>query len=166
MATTGDANMAKLLRSLRHHGQGEKNLHDHVGYTGRLDALQAVVLAIKLKHLDAWNDARRGIAARYRERLEGKYRMPALVPGTEAVHHLFPIQSPDTEDLIARLKEQNVFCGRHYPVACHLQPALAGMVPEGASFPVAEELCENIVSLPIFAEMTHEMVDFVCDLLL
>jgi len=166
MVTTGDAGLAKLLRSVRHHGQGDKNLHDHVGYTGRLDALQAVVLDIKLKHLADWNARRREIAGHYRERLEGAYRMPDLVPGTEPVHHLFPIQSDDAEGLIARLKENKVFCGRHYPIACHLQPALRGLVDADLRHPVAEGLCENIVSLPIFAEMTHEMVDFVCDLLL
>jgi len=166
MVVTDDVEMAALLRSLRHHGQGAKNLHDHIGYTGRLDALQAVVLGIKLKHLDEWNEKRREVANHYRERLSGSYRMPALVPGTEPVHHLFPIQSSDATGLIDRLKEHNVFCGRHYPVACHLQPALSGHIAEGVSYPVAEELCENIVSLPIFAEMTHEMVDFVCDLLL
>ncbi|MBU0743307.1 DegT/DnrJ/EryC1/StrS family aminotransferase [bacterium] len=166
MVVTDDADMVALLRSLRHHGQGDKNLHDHIGYTGRLDALQAVVLDIKLKHLDTWNAKRREVAGHYRERLEGTYRMPAVVPGTEPVHHLFPIQDRDAAGLITRLKEHNVFCGRHYPVACHLQPALSGLIAEGTSYPVAEDLCENIVSLPIFAEMTHEMVDFVCDLLL
>ncbi|MBC8255239.1 MAG: DegT/DnrJ/EryC1/StrS family aminotransferase [Ardenticatenia bacterium] len=166
IVTTDDEEMSGLLRSLRHHGQGNKNLHDHIGYTGRLDALQAVILNIKLKHLEGWNRSRREIAAHYRERLEGHYRMPALVPETEAVHHLFPIQSTEAEALIARLKENKVFCGRHYPVACHLQPALNGLIPEGLSYPVSETLCENIVSLPIFAEMTHEMVDFVCDYLL
>jgi len=155
-----------LLTSLRHHGQTRKNIHDHVGYTGRLDALQAVVLSLKLKRLDAWNDRRRAIAARYRERLAGSYRMPELVADTEPVHHLFPIQSPDPEGLIARLAENKVFCGRHYPVACHRQPALTAYIPEGAEFPVAETLCEGIVSLPMFAEMTEDMVDRVCDLLL
>ena len=166
MVASDDADMCELLRSLRHHGQGNKNLHDHIGYTGRLDALQAVVLAVKLKHLDGWNVRRREIAAHYRERLDGHYDMPSLVPETEPVHHLFPIQSSEAEALIGRLKGNKVFCGRHYPVACHLQPALAGIIPAGVSHPVAEGLCENIVSLPIFAEMTHEMVDFVCDLLL
>jgi dTDP-4-amino-4,6-dideoxygalactose transaminase len=161
-----EGKMADMARSLRHHGQGAKNIHDHIGYTGRLDTLQAVILDVKLKHLDAWNESRRAIAARYRDRLSGQYRMPALVPETVAVHHLFPIQSPDPEALIARLAENGVYCGRHYPVACNLQPALKGIADEGASFPIAEELCKNIVSLPIFAEMTEEMVDAVCDLLL
>ena len=158
--------MADLARSLRHHGQGAKNMHDHIGYTGRLDALQAVVLDVKLPHLDTWNDQRRAVAGHYKQRLAGKYRMPELVPGTEAVHHLFPIQSTEAEALIARLAAGGVYCGRHYPVACNLQPALKGISDEGAKFPVAEELCANIVSLPIFAEMTQDMVDSVCDLLL
>ncbi len=163
---TSDAGLADRIRLLRHHGQGAKNRHDVVGYTSRLDALQAVVLEIKLRHLDTWNASRRQVAAWYRERLEGKVSMPALVPGTEPVHHLFPIQSEEPERLIARLQEAGVGCGRHYPVACHLQPALRGIIPDGLSFPVAERLCAGIVTLPIFAEMTQEMVDVVCDLLL
>jgi dTDP-4-amino-4,6-dideoxygalactose transaminase len=165
--TTSDEAIVEAAVSRRHHGQGKiKNMHDAVGYTGRLDTLQAVVLGVKLPHLDDWNASRRAIAGRYRERLEGKYRMPALVPETEAVHHIFPIQAKDPEGLIAMLKENQVFCGRHYPVACNLQPALKPLIDPNTSCPVGEELCENIVSLPIFAEMTHNMVDAVCDLLL
>ncbi len=166
IVTSDDADMCELLRSLRHHGQGSKNLHDHIGYTGRLDALQAVVLGVKLPHLDDWNARRRELANHYRERLAGSYRMPEILPDTEPVHHLFPIQSSEAEALIARLKDNKVFCGRHYPVACHLQPAVKPLLASDVSHPVSEELCENIVSLPIFAEMTHEMVDLVCDLLL
>lgn len=163
---TADGRIDALLRSLRHHGQGTKNLHDSVGYTGRLDTLQAVILDAKLPHLEGWNARRREVAGWYRGRLEGHYRMPEPLPGTTPVHHIFPIQSPDPEGLIARLREQGVSCGRHYPVPCHRQPALAGFVPVDASFPVSEDLCEHIVSLPMYAEMSKEMVDRVCDLLL
>ncbi len=164
--TTSDADLAERIRSLRHHGQTRKNIHDFVGYTGRLDAIQAVVLSVKLDHLESWNDGRRAVAARYRERLAGKYRMPEIIDGGQAVHHLFPIQSDDPEALIARLAEAKVFCGRHYPIPCHKQPAVSGLIEPTAHFPVAEELCAGIVSLPMFAEMTDEMVDAVCELLL
>lgn len=165
--TTDDDDIRDAILSFRHHGQGTvKNIHDRIGYTGRLDALQAVVLDIKLKHLDSWNASRRVIAARYRDRLAGHYRMPTIIGGTEPVHHLFPINADDPEGLIGRLGEQKVFCGRHYPIACHLQPALRGDQKPRGTFPVAEELCDKIVSLPIFAEMSMEMVDAVCDILL
>ncbi len=164
---TADQEIVERIVSFRHHGQGKiKNIHDVVGYTGRLDTLQAVVLDVKLKHLASWNESRRAIAARYRERLEGHYRMPALLPDTEPVHHLFPIQAEDPEGLIARLRDDQIYCGRHYPVACNKQPALTPHLGGDVSCPVGEALCENIVSLPIFAEMTHEMVDAVCDSLL
>ena len=165
--TTSDEAIVESVISHRHHGQGKiKNMHDVVGYTGRLDTLQAAILAVKLPYLDGWNAARREIAAHYRERLEGRYRMPVIVPDTDPVHHIFPIQAQDPEGLIDRLKKNQVFCGRHYPVACHLQPALIPHIAVGCACPIGEELCENIVSLPIFAEMTHNMVDVVCDLLL
>ena len=163
---TDDADLAARLRSLRHHGQGDKNLHDSLGYTGRLDALQAVVLDIKLKHLDAWNAKRREAAARYRERLADRFKMPIPLRDSEPVHHLFPIRCEDPEGTIARLREQKIFCGRHYPIACHKQPAMSGFKAAKAKFPVSEDYCEHIVSLPIFAEISKEMVDRVCDNLL
>ena len=164
--TTNDADLAASLRSYRHHGQRRKNIHDDLGYTGRLDALQAAILSVKLDHLDDWNESRRANAAHYRERLAGKYRMPVVVPEGEAVHHLFPIQSNNPEALIAKLAENEVYCGRHYPIPCHKQPSIAQLIDTDARFPVAEELCDGIVSLPMFAELTQDMVDSVCDLLL
>lgn len=163
---TDDDALAALLRSLRHHGQGAKNIHDHVGYTGRLDSLQAAVLGVKLPHLDAWNAARRRHAAHYRRRLEDRFRMPRVVDGAEAVHHLFPIHVADPEAVGARLAAAKVSFGRHYPIAVHLQPALAFLGLPRGSLPVAEELCEGILSLPMYAEMSEEMVDAVCDALL
>jgi dTDP-4-amino-4,6-dideoxygalactose transaminase len=164
--TTNSEDLKKFIDSVRHHGQGAKNLHDYIGHTGRLDAMQAVILDIKLKQLDNWSEMRRNNANLYKSKLQGKYRMPELVPDTEAVHHLFPIQCEDPEGTIAMLKENNVFCGRHYPISCNLQPALKGIIDSDTSFPVSEELCSGIVSLPLFAELTEEMVDKVCGLLL
>jgi dTDP-4-amino-4,6-dideoxygalactose transaminase len=163
---TDDDTLAALCRSLRHHGQGAKNIHDHVGYTGRLDSLQAAVLSVKLPHLDSWNFARRTHAAHYRRRLEGACRMPEVLEGSEAVHHLLPICTPEPDRLMVRLQEGGIACGRHYPIPVHLQPAFAFLGHQAGAFPVAEELCAGIISLPIFAEMTEEMVDAVCDVLL
>lgn len=163
---TDDDALAALCRSLRHHGQGAKNIHDHIGYTGRLDSLQAAVLAVKLPHLDRWNAARRVHAAHYRRRLEGAYRMPQVPGGGEAVHHLLPICVPDPERVMARLQAGGISFGRHYPIPVHLQPALAYLGHRPGAFPVAEELCTGIISLPMFAEMSEEMVDAVCDVLL
>jgi dTDP-4-amino-4,6-dideoxygalactose transaminase len=163
---TDDAELAELIRSLRHHGQGAKNIHDRVGYTGRLDSIQAAVLAVKLPHLDGWNAARRRNWEHYRRRLAGKYRMPQPLPGTEAVHHLAPVCVDDPQKLMARLQEAKVAVGRHYPIPVHLQPALAELGYGKGAFPVAEELCAGIVSLPMYAEMTEDILDYVCDVLL
>jgi dTDP-4-amino-4,6-dideoxygalactose transaminase len=163
---TDDDAIATLCRSLRHHGQGAKNIHDHVGYTGRLDSLQAAVLSVKLPRLDNWNAARRVHAAHYHRRLEGAYRMPQVLGGSEAVHHLLPICTPEPELVSGRLQEGGIAFGRHYPIPVHLQPAFAFLGHRAGAFPVAEELCAGIISLPMFAEMTEEMVDAVCDVLL
>ena len=163
---TDDDALAVLCRSLRHHGQGAKNIHDHVGYTGRLDSLQAAVLSVKLPHLDTWNAARRTHAAHYRRRLESACRMPQLIGGSEAVHHLFPICTPEPDRLMARLQEGGIACGRHYPIPVHLQPAFAFLGHQAGAFPVAEEICAGLISLPMFAEMTEDMVDTVCDVLI
>ncbi len=163
---TDDAALAERVRSLRHHGQGAKNIHDWVGYTGRLDSLQAAVLGVKLPHLDDWNKARRSHWARYRRRLSGAYRMPEPVDGAECVHHLMPICAPDPDRLLGRLQEARVSVGRHYPVPVHLQPALAHLGYRGGAFPVAEQLCAGVISLPMYAEMTEDMLDYVCDVLL
>ncbi len=163
---TADGGLAELVRSLRHHGQTDKNRHDHIGYTGRLDTLQAAVLGVKLPHLDGWNQARRAHHAHYRRRLGAAYRMPQPVDGSEPVHHLMPIHTSDPGAVMARLTEGKVAFGRHYPVAVHLQPALKSLGYGPGHFPVAEELCAGIISLPMYAELTQEMVDYVCDHLL
>ena len=163
---SNDMKLKEFIDSVRHHGQGAKNMHDSIGHTARLDSLQAVILDIKLHQLDNWSAMRRNNAALYKAKLQGSYRMPELVAETEAVHHLFPIQCDDPEGTISMLRENDVFCGRHYPVSCNLQPALKGIIDDKVSFPVSEELCSGIVSLPMFAELTEEMVDRVCELLL
>jgi len=163
---TDDAELADRIRSLRHHGQGAKNIHDHIGWTGRLDAIQAAVLSVKLPHLDDWNSARRRHWAHCHGRLSGAYRMPQPLKETEPVHHLMPVSVREPDKLMARLQQARVSFGRHYPIPVHLQPALAHLGYGRGDFPVAEGLCAGIVSLPMFAEMTEDTLDYVCDVLL
>ncbi len=163
---TDDPDLAEKVVALRHHGQLEKNIHSLVGTTGRLDSLQAAVLEVKLAHLDDWNDGRRRVAKRYRERLAGtRYRMPQPPKGAEPVYHLFVVNHPEVEKLRELLREHRIGHGAHYPMAVHQHPAFSSLGRNG-EFPIAEGICNHIVSLPIFAELDDEMVDYVSEVLL
>ncbi len=163
---TNDPDLAARVEALRHHGQLEKNIHSLVGTTGRLDSLQAAILEVKLAHLDEWNDGRRRVARRYRERLAGtRYRMPEPLPEAEPVYHLFVIHHPEVEKVRELLREARIGHGSHYPLAVHEQPAFSHLGKQG-EFPVAEDICHHIVSLPMFAELDLVSVDDVCDVLL
>jgi dTDP-3-amino-3,4,6-trideoxy-alpha-D-glucose transaminase len=163
---TDDPELAATMVALRHHGQREKNVHSLVGTTARLDSLQAAVLEIKLAHLDKWNSRRREHAARYRERLAGsRYTFPATLEGAEPVFHLFVVNHPEVSRVKSGLTEAGIGWGEHYPKAVHLHPAFSQLGRAG-EFPVAERICANIISLPMFAELEPGMVDRVCEALL
>jgi dTDP-4-amino-4,6-dideoxygalactose transaminase len=163
---TNDAQLADRVAALRHHGQADKNVHAYVGVTGRLDSLQAAVLEVKLQHLDQWNSRRRAHASLYRELLAGsRYSTPQPTDGSEPVYHLFVINHPEIERVRRHLTDNGIQWGMHYPKAVHLQPAFAHLGHAG-EFPIAEAICENIVSLPMFAELEESMVRRVCEVLL
>jgi len=163
---TNDPKLADHVVALRHHGQAEKNVHAYSGVTGRLDSLQAAVLDVKLGHLDAWNAARRERAALYRELLAGsRFTMPQPSDDCEPVVHLFVINHPEIDRVRESLNENGIQWGMHYPAAVHRQPAFHHLGPAGA-FPVAESICENIVSLPMYAELPEDDVRRVCEVLL
>ena len=163
---TNDPQIADRVAALRHHGQVDKNVHGLVGVTGRLDSLQAAVLEIKLEYLDGWNARRREHATLYRELLAGsRFTTPQPPEGSEPVYHLFVINHPETERVKQLLTDNGIQWGMHYPKAVHLQPAFEHIGHEG-QFPVAESICENIVSLPMFAELEDAMVRRVCEVLL
>lgn len=163
---TDDPEMADRLSALRHHGQTGKNEHSIWGTTARLDAIQAAVLSVKLPHLDGWNARRREHASRYRELLAGSgYTHPAVLPETEPVHHLFVLNHPEIQRAKQLLSESGIGWGEHYPRAVHLQAAFSPLGRAG-DFPVAESICANILSVPMYAEMEDWMVQRVCDVLL
>lgn len=165
-AVTGnDPERLRHVRLLREHGQPKKYFHEIEGYNGRLDALQAAFLRIKLAHLDAWGDARRVAAERYREALRDvpDVRPVAVTPGTEPVYHLFVVRAPERDRLQEFLGARGIATGLHYPVPLHLQPAYAGRGEGPGSFPVCESAAEEILSLPMFPEITEDQVAYVVD---
>jgi dTDP-4-amino-4,6-dideoxygalactose transaminase len=151
--TTDDAELARKIRMLRDHGQARKYYHEVEGYNGRLDAIQAGILSVKLKHLAEWNAGRREAAARYR-RLFTEAGVGELAPfepeWAKAVYHLYVVRARDREGLMRHLAEAGIGTGIHYPVPLHLQKAYEGLGYGAGDFPVAERVAGEIVSLPMF----------------
>jgi dTDP-4-amino-4,6-dideoxygalactose transaminase len=163
--TTDDEHVAKTIKMLREHGQAQKYYHDLEGYNGRLHAIQAAFLRIKLRHLDAWNAGRRAAAVRYRESLS---KIPGVTvpfePETSrAIYHLYVIRTADREALGEHLKSQGVFTGLHYPVPVHLQKCYQEWGYRPGSLPVTERVAANILSLPMFPGLTAEQQQRVAD---
>jgi dTDP-4-amino-4,6-dideoxygalactose transaminase len=158
---TNDAGLAQRARQLRNYGQSEKYHHDVLGINSRLDGVQAAVLSTKLPHLDGWNDRRRAIAAAYREGLAGlPLTLPGEGPAAGHVHHLFVVRCRDRERLRSDLTAAGIETGIHYPIPIHRQAAFAGAFGE-AQFPVTEMLATEILSLPMYPEMTSAQVGHV-----
>jgi dTDP-4-amino-4,6-dideoxygalactose transaminase len=159
---TRDPAIAERVRLLRHHGHLSKAEHGIVGFNWRLDELQAAVLRIKLRRLEAGNARRREIAARYGERLQhAAVRQLAVRADCTAVYHLYPIRVANRDDLMAYLAHHGVQTGIHYPVPAHLQPALRSHRHRHGSMTVTEQACRGLLSLPIYPELTDAQVDYV-----
>jgi dTDP-4-amino-4,6-dideoxygalactose transaminase len=154
--TTDDANVAERLRALRNHGGIRKYEHVEIGLNSRLDGLQAVVLAAKLRRLEEWNDERRVAAERYGDLLKGldQVRVPQVLPGNEHVWHLYVVRVPRRDEVLAHLNAAGVGAGIHYPEPIHLLPAFADLGWGRGAFPKAELLAEEILSLPIYPGIT------------
>jgi len=156
--TTNDEQVASRIRMLREHGQARKYYHDLEGYNGRLDAIQAAFLRIKLRRLDAWNDERRAAAARYRELLSGMSEVatPFEPDTSRSVYHLYVVRSAQRDLLAEHLKTQGVFTGLHYPLPVHLQECYRGWGYRPGALPVTERAAAEILSLPMFPGLTAD----------
>ncbi|MCP3958326.1 MAG: DegT/DnrJ/EryC1/StrS family aminotransferase [bacterium] len=157
---TGDAELAARLSRLRNHGRSGKYEHHEVGVNSRLDGLQASILAAKLVHLHDWNRRRRAAAARYDRLLEGVEGARALTgrPETESVYHLYVVRVPHRDEVLELLRADGIGAGIHYPVPCHLQPAIL-KTGSRLSLPRTEALAAEILSLPLYPEITPEQID-------
>lgn len=160
---TNDAALAKKIRLLRDLGQERKYVHTVKGYNSRLDGLQAAVLSVKLRHLDAWNARRREIAARYDKLFAEMGVKTNSASSGESVHHLYCIEVDDRDAVTPILDERKIGWGIHYPTPMHMHPAYADLGYREGDFPLAERWSRRTLSLPMFAEMTDEEVDRVAD---
>jgi dTDP-4-amino-4,6-dideoxygalactose transaminase len=157
--TTNDAGLAAQVRMIRDHGQAKKYYHDVEGYNGRLDAIQAGILHVKLKHLAEWNDQRRARAAEYKKLLEaaGNPVNPPYEPAwSRAVYHLYVVRTEDRDGLMAFLKERGIGTGIHYPIPLHLQKAYTYKGHQQGDFPICEKIARGIVSLPMFPQLKSD----------
>ena len=160
---TSDEEVGAATRMLREHGQSRKYHHAVVGYTARLDTIQALVLLRKLDRLDDWNEQRRSAAAFYNEALAdvGDLRLPPVPEGSDPVWHLYVVRTRDPEALAAKLGSAGVGTGRHYPEPIHLSPAYAHLGYRRGAFPVTEALADECLSLPIFPGISEAQLEAV-----
>lgn len=160
--TTNDAALAQRLRALRDHAQAARYHHSEVGFNYRMDAFQGAVLGIKLRHIEAWTEARRALARRYCELLAD---LPLVLPVEAAnrrhVWHLFVVRHPERDRLRAALEQDGIQTGLHYPIPLHLQQAYAQLGLKRGAYPVAEAVGDECFSLPLFPEMSHTQQDAV-----
>jgi dTDP-4-amino-4,6-dideoxygalactose transaminase len=164
--TTNDAELAAKCRALRHHGQFEPNVFPVLGYNYRLDTIKAAVLGVKLAHLDRWNTRRRSIAEKYRSRLRNtEFTFQSRVPDTEPVFHILAVKHPRRRAVHDALSAAGIGWGKHIVPPAHRQPGYEHLRHGGGSFPVSETLSDQLVSLPVFPELTDEQVERVADAL-
>ena len=155
--TTNDPAIAQKVRMLRDHGQAKKYYHEVEGYNGRLDAIQAGMLRVKLRHLEEWNESRRQAAARYRDLLstvEGVV-VPHTPSWSRPVWHLYVIRTRNRDSLQSRLAGEKIGTALHYPIPLHMQAAYAGSGFTSGSFPITERIAPELLSLPMFPTLTE-----------
>jgi len=165
MVTTADAGVAERILKLRVHGGKQMYHHEMVGTNSRLDALQAAVLRVKLKHLDGWARARNRHAALYTEILSGleEVRAPLSYPGNLHVYNQYTLRVDRRDALREFLSGRGIGTGLYYPLGLHLQECFAGLGGGEGDLPVTERLTKEVVSLPIFPELTEGQVTEVAE---
>jgi dTDP-4-amino-4,6-dideoxygalactose transaminase len=161
---TDDEELADRTRALRVHGETRKYHHAYVGYTARLDTIQAIVLLEKLPMLQEWNRQRRAAARFYSERLSGLegLRLPRESPGSESAWHLYVVRTDAPKRMAEFLAERGIQVGRHYPEPAHLSPAYRHLGFAPGDFPVAEALAREGLSLPLYPGISDAQLEYVC----
>lgn len=160
--TTNDEALAQRMKMIRDHGQAKKYYHDIEGYNGRLDSIQAGWLSVKLRHLAKWNECRRNLAHRYHELfadVKDGLLLPVEANWTKGVYHLYVVRVDNREAFQAFLSEAGIGTGIHYPIPLHQQKAYKHLGYDTGDFPVTERVAKEIVSLPMFPQLTNAQQD-------
>jgi dTDP-4-amino-4,6-dideoxygalactose transaminase len=160
---TNRAELARKIRVFRDHGQVKKYDHAMLGWNARMDGIQGAILSVKLKHLPAWNEARRNHAKLYYQLLTGVHGvgLPKVADYAKHIYHIFPIRVKNRDALIAALAERGIRCGIHYPAPIHLQTAYRFLGLGQGVLPVAEKCAEELLSLPMYPELTRAQIQYV-----
>jgi dTDP-4-amino-4,6-dideoxygalactose transaminase len=161
---TNDDQLATEMRLLLNHGSETKYRHTVIGYNARMDGLQAAVLEVKLKYIEQWTEQRRAHAAYYDEILQNVDGVitPYSDPKARHVYHLYVIQVPgDRDRVLQTLHDHGIGAGIHYPIPVHEQPAMLARGYRSGTLPHTERITKQIISLPMFPELTHEQMDFI-----
>jgi dTDP-4-amino-4,6-dideoxygalactose transaminase len=159
---TSDLDLARRIRVLRNWGEEQRYEHAVKGFNYRMDGIQGAVLRVKLRYLEQWTEARRERAARYRKVLAGAgVGLPAVRPEVRHVYHVFAVRVPERDSWRLRLGEAGIQTGIHYPIPVHLQPAHRDLGYARGDFPVSEAVASDVMSLPIFPELTDAQMDAV-----
>lgn len=162
--TTNDNVVTARVKMLRDHGQATKYYHDIEGYNGRLDAMQAGFLRVKLTHLPKWNNLRREAALRYNRFLSSA--TPSLIAPYEpqwsrANYHLYVVRTQNRDAMMKHLSASGIGTGIHYPIPLHLQKAYQSLKYRVGAFPIAEEIAAQIISLPMFPQLTSQQQEYI-----
>ncbi|MDP2883957.1 MAG: DegT/DnrJ/EryC1/StrS family aminotransferase [Ignavibacteria bacterium] len=165
---TNDEGLADKVRMLANHGRLKKYEHEIEGYNSRLDTLQAAILSVKLRHLSSWTEKRQRNASTYSQLLAPAANIvtPVVHPDATHVFHLYVVRVRHRENVQQALKEAGIATGIHYPIPLHMQPAYKHLgIPTG-SYPVAERFASEIMSLPMYPELSADQIAFICDTLI
>ena len=164
VVTNDEALYLKML-ALRDHGSSKKYYHDYVGHNYRMEGIQGAVLDVKLKYLKEWTEKRRKNAEAYREYLKDlkEIILPIQMAEGNHVYHLFVVRASRRDELIEFLQQNGIYTGIHYPIPCHLQKAYSSLNYKPGEFQVSEKYSKEILSLPMYAELTNEEIRYVCN---
>jgi dTDP-4-amino-4,6-dideoxygalactose transaminase len=164
MVITRDPTLYEFMKLLRNHGAQPKYYHKYIGGNFRLDALQAAVLSVKLKYLEGWSEKRRQNGAYYDSRFKGTaVALPAVRPGNKTIYNQYVIRVKDRDGLIKHLGEKGVGCEVYYPLPLHLQECFAYLGGKAGDLPVSEEAAKHSLALPVYPEMTADMLKYSAD---
>jgi dTDP-4-amino-4,6-dideoxygalactose transaminase len=163
--TTNDEEMYIKAKKMRDHGSGKKYYHDLIGHNYRMSEFQAAVLNVKMKYIEDWTEMRNKNAEEYNKRLADIEQVitPSVLGNVKHVYHLYVIRAENRDELQIFLKENSIGTGLHYPIPLHLTEAYAHLDYKKGDFPVAEKLANEILSLPMYPELTEDQIDYVCE---
>ncbi|MBH8576328.1 DegT/DnrJ/EryC1/StrS family aminotransferase [Nostocaceae cyanobacterium CENA369] len=164
MIVTNNPEYAHTMRMLRDWGQERKYHHVLKGYNYRMDGIQGAILRVKLRYLEEWTEGRRAHAAKYDALIkDSSLTVPTVMPYSRHVYHVYAIRSPQRDELQQKLNEQGIQTGIHYPIPVHLQPAYADLGYKPGDFPHSELAAREVLSLPMFAELTPAQINIVAE---